>query len=122
MKDRNLFSYALVFAFTFSTLSLGQATLGVIAGSVSDSSGAVVVGATVSVERAEGGEPKVVTTGPAGDYRVESLTPGTYLVKVTATNFAVAQLANVTVAASVTTPVNVRLAPGRTSETVEVDA
>jgi hypothetical protein len=122
MKVRNLFSYALVFAFAGSTISLGQATLGVIAGSVTDSSGAVVVGATVSVERAEGGEPKLVTTGPTGDYRVESLTPGTYQVKVTAINFAVAQLSNITVSASVTTPVNVKLAPGRTSETIEVDA
>src|SRR5262249_49161860 len=50
------------------------------------------------------------------------LTPGTYRVKVTATNFAVAQLSNITVAASVTTPLNVKLALGKTSETVEVDA
>jgi len=122
MRVQKFLACAFMFALIGSTISLGQATLGVIAGSVTDSSDAVVVGATVSVQRVEGGEAKVVTTGPTGEYRVESLTPGTYRVKVTATNFAVAQLSNVTVGASVTTPVNVKLSPGKTSETVEVDA
>lgn len=105
-----------------SLVSVGQTTLGVIAGSVTDTSGAVVVGANVSVQRTEGGEPKIATTGPAGDYRVESLTPGTYRVRVTATNFSAAVLSNITVDASVTTPVNVKLSIGQTTETVEVDA
>src|SRR5215469_6417889 len=105
-----------------SLVSLGQTTLGVIAGSVTDTSGAVVVGATVTVQRIEGGEPKIATTGPAGDYRVESLTPGTYRVRVTATNFSAAVLSSITVDASVTTPVNVKLSIGQTTETVEVDA
>ena len=122
MRAQKFLACAFAFAFIGSTISLGQATLGVIAGSVTDSSGAVVVGASVSVQRAEGGEPKVVTTGPTGDYRVEALTPGTYRVKVTSSNFAVAQLSNITVSASVTTPVNVKLSPGKASETVEVDA
>ena len=39
-----------------ATLSLSQATLGVIAGTVTDASGAVVAGADVSVQRTEGGE------------------------------------------------------------------
>ena len=61
------------------SLSLqGQTTLGVIAGTVTDSSGAVVVGANVTLERIEGGEPRVATTGPTGDYRFESLTPGKF--------------------------------------------
>jgi hypothetical protein len=100
----------------------GQTTFGVIAGSVSDSSGAVVVGATVSAQRIDGGEPKIATTGPSGDYRVESLTPGTYRVKVTSANFSATELTNITVDASVTTPVNVRLSVGKATETVEVDA
>lgn len=113
---------AFVVVVLVSVSSVGQTTLGVIAGSVTDTSGAVVVGATVTVQRTEGGEPKVATTGAAGDYRVESLTPGTYRVRVTATNFAAAVLQNIAVDASVTTPVNVKLTIGQTTETVEVDA
>ncbi len=105
-----------------SLVSIGQTTLGVIAGSVTDSSGAVVVGATVSVQRTDGGEPRVATTGPNGEYRVESLTPGTYQVKVAAANFSVTELNNISVEASVTTPVNVKLSIGKASETIEVDA
>jgi len=105
-----------------SLVSIGQTTLGVIAGSVTDSSGAVVVGATVSVQRTDGGEPRVATTGPNGEYRVESLTPGTYQVKVAAANFSVTELNNISVEASVTTPVSVKLLVGKASETIEVDA
>ena len=105
-----------------TALSFAQTTLGVIAGSVTDSSGAVVTGAMVSVQRAEGGETKVAKTGPTGDYRVESLTPGTYTVKVTAERFSATELSNVAVNASVTTPVNVRLSVGAATESVTVDA
>ena len=102
--------------------SFAQTTLGVIAGTVTDSSGAVVPDATVTVQRAEGGDLKVVKTSPSGDYRVESLTPGTYIVKVTAERFSTKELSNISVSASVTTPVNVKLAVGTTTETVTVDA
>jgi Carboxypeptidase regulatory-like domain/TonB-dependent Receptor Plug Domain len=105
-----------------SALTLAQATFGTIAGTVTDPSGAVVVGATVSAQRAEGGEPKVATTGSTGDYRIESLTPGTYRVKVTAANFSATELSNIAVNPSVTTPVTVKLSVGKATETVEVDA
>ena len=111
----------LLTAMTLSVPLQGQTTLGVIAGSVTDSSGAVVVNANVSAQRIEGGEPKAATTGPTGDFRLESLTPGTYRVKVTATNFSTTELSNIVVNPSVTTPVNVKLSIGKATETVEVD-
>src|SRR4029077_6242145 len=111
----------LVAALMLSLPLQGQTTVGVIAGSVTDTSGAVVVDANVSAQRIEGGEPKVTTTGPTGDYRIESLTPGTYRVKVTAANFPATELSNVIVNASVTTPVNVKLSVGKATEIVVVD-
>jgi hypothetical protein len=122
MKIQRFLAGAFAVILLGSLLATGQTTQGVITGSVTDSSGAVVAGATVSVQRTEGGEPKVATTGPTGDYRIESLTPGTYNLKVTATNFSIAQLSNITVNPSVTTPVNVKLLVGKASETIEVDA
>jgi len=112
----------IVIAILSSLLAIGQATFGVISGNVTDSTGAALVGATVSVQRIEGGEIRVATSGPTGDYRVESLTPGTYRVKVTAEHFSATEMSNVQVNASVTTPVNVRLSVGSTTETVTVDA
>lgn len=109
----------LLFATTFT---FSQTTLGVVAGSVTDASGAVIVGATVSAQRADGGEIKVGKSGPAGDYRIESLTPGTYTIKVTADRFSTTELSNIAVSASVTTPLNVRMSVGATTELVTVDA
>jgi Carboxypeptidase regulatory-like domain/TonB-dependent Receptor Plug Domain len=122
MRSVTLIVGAFVFAMVCSLVSIGQTTLGVVAGTVTDSTGAVVVGATVSAERIEGGEPKVAITGPTGEYRVESLMPGTYRVKVAAANFPTTEVSNVTVNPSVTTPVNVKMSVGKASETVEVDA
>jgi hypothetical protein len=113
---------AIFFASLATIPSFGQTTFGVIAGLVMDNSGALVVGATVEVQRIEGGAPKTTTSGPTGEYRVESLTPGTYRVKVRAASFATTELANVLVDASVTTPVNVKLSVGKAAEAVEVDA
>jgi Carboxypeptidase regulatory-like domain/TonB-dependent Receptor Plug Domain len=105
-----------------ATFAFGQATLGIVAGTVTDHSGAVVVGATISAQRTEGGDQRTATSGPNGEYRLEALTPGTYRVTVTAPNFSATELANVVVSSSVTTPANVRLEVGKTTETVTVEA
>ena len=122
MKNIGFLIATLVLALFSTVICHGQATLGVIAGSVTDNSEAVVVGATVTVQRIEGGEPKETKSGPSGDYRVESLTPGTYSVKVDAKGFSIVEMSNVVVSASTTTPVNVHLNVGVTTETVQVDA
>ncbi len=122
MRNLRFILGCIILALLGSLIAFAQTTLGIIAGTVTDSSGAVVVGATVTVQRSEGGEPRTATTGPTGDYRVESLTPGTYSVKVTAERFSSTEFSNVVVNASVTTPVSVRLSVGATTEMVTVDA
>src|SRR6476661_3868083 len=58
-----------------------------INGSVIDSSGAVVTGATVTITNdATGVSSKTVTT-TAGTYSVTDLIPGTYTVRIEATGF-----------------------------------
>jgi len=112
---------SILFFFVTGAILLGQTTLGIIAGTVTDNSGAALPGATVTVQRTDGGESKVVKTGATGEYRVESLTPGVYSVKVSAENFASSEVSNITVSASVTTPVNVKLPVGTATETITVD-
>ena len=68
MKSFRFLIASAAFAFLATVTCLGQATLGVIAGSVTDNSDAVVLGATVTVQRTEGGEPKVVKTGDSLHY------------------------------------------------------
>ena len=105
-----------------SSLSFAQSSRGTLTGTVTDTTGAVVVGATVTVERVEGGDKRTVTTGDNGDYRVEALTPGSYNIKVSAPNFSGSELNNVMVSASVITPGNVRLEVGKASDVITVEA
>src|SRR6185369_1339300 len=57
---------------------MAQTTRGTIAGVVTDAQGAVVTGAKISATPVSGGEPRSTTSGPNGEYRIESLNPGNY--------------------------------------------
>ncbi|MBM3814670.1 MAG: TonB-dependent receptor [Acidimicrobiia bacterium] len=59
---------------------LGQKT-GSIHGIVTDPSGAVAGGAAVTVYSRDGGARRITTASPAGEYLLEALSPGEYLVE-----------------------------------------
>ena len=77
-----------------ATPVLGQTT-GQIAGIVRDRTGAVLVGAEVTVVRHKTGDRRVSTTDQAGGYRVPLLTPDTYQVAIVARGFQTVQFADV---------------------------
>src|ERR1700687_4439679 len=58
-----------------------------ISGIVTDSSGAIVTGATVTVTNTETGQAVTVTTGNDGSYTANLLHIGTYSVEATASGF-----------------------------------
>lgn len=62
------------------------ATKGAITGTVSDQTGAVVAGATVTAKSTTSGEAKATTTGANGTYALK-LPPGSYTITVTAPGF-----------------------------------
>ncbi len=99
-----------------------QTTRGTIAGIVTDTSGAVVVNATVSATSNAGGEPHSVPTGSKGEYRIEALNPGQYTLDVAAQGFEKKTVQHVDVRTSQITSANVVLPVGSTSETVSVEA
>jgi len=109
-------------ALLLATLCSAQTTKGTIAGVVTDDSGAVVQGATVTVIPKGGGENRAVNTGSAGEYRVEALNPGSYQLSITAPHFANQVVDNVAVNVSQTTSQNVVLKVGGTAETLTVEA
>jgi hypothetical protein len=61
---------------------------GDVAGTVSDQTGAVVPGATLTIKSLANGETKTATTGKTGDYRFALLRPGTWSLSATAKGFA----------------------------------
>ncbi len=103
------------------TLS-AQTTKGTIAGVVTDAQGLVVTGASVTAAAIEGGDVRSATTGPNGEYRIETLNPGKYTVTVVAKGFAETRIRDVVVNASLITANNVELKITGGIETVTVEA
>ncbi len=104
-----------------SVLTAGaqSTTSGDIQGTVSDPTGAVIPGATVTVKNVGNGETKVVTTGTTGTFRASLLSPGSYLVSITAPGFGITS-STVTVAAGNVANDNIALTLGSGGTTVEV--
>src|SRR5262245_60903911 len=78
--------FALIFL-SAATYAAAQSDRGTIAGTVLDSSGGVVVNATVTAVHTETGGANTTTTGPTGGFRLYDLRVGTYKVTVTAQGF-----------------------------------
>ncbi len=98
----------------------GQVSTGQLSGTVTDPSGAVVSGATVTVIQKGTGTTRTVTTGDAGTYTVPLLPPGTYRVEVTAPNFRKTVLDDVPVRITENTTVDLTLHVGDVSGEVVV--
>lgn len=95
---------------------------GAIGGTVTDPTGAVIAGATISVESESGDSVASATTKDDGTYVVPDLSPGFYKVRVEAKAFMSFFLTDVHVASSALTTVDVTLRVGTVLESVEVSA
>ncbi len=72
----------------FSIWAFGQREAGQISGTITDTSGAVVSGAKVTVKSVNTGATRSATTNATGNYNVSGLKPDTYEVAVEAPGFA----------------------------------
>jgi len=111
-----------VLTFTFvCSIAFGQSTRGTLTGVVTDSQGAVISTATVTLTSPASGDVKTVKTGPNGEYRIEALNPGGYNLSVEAPGFAKSEIQNVVIKTSQTTSSNVQLGVASAKETVVVE-
>ena len=99
-----------------------QVTTGIIAGTVTDQTGAVAANVPVSVTNTATGATRTMNTSTAGDYRFEALPAGTYQLAVKAPNFKESVTNGVEVHAATTTTADVKLQVGSTTEHVDVEA
>ncbi|MBC7926002.1 MAG: TonB-dependent receptor [Bryobacteraceae bacterium] len=104
-----------------STVS-AQSTTAKIVGTVTDSTGAVLVDAKVTITEERTSLTRNTTTNAAGIYTVPYIPSGTYTVAVGTTGFKTFSRAHVDVAVSSTVRVDATLTPGDTTETVMVTA
>ena len=93
---------------------------GSISGTVTDSSGAVVAGATVTATNTATSDSRSTTTNENGKYLIGNLTAGTYNLKVDASGFKSWLTQNVPVTADGFVKYDVALEVGTVSETVNV--
>ena len=116
-----LLAVSAVVALCCSAVS-AQQTLGGITGEVSDSSGGVIPGATVTVVDEQTALTRTVKTNASGEYSLVNLPIGNYTLTYTAEGFDVQKTQHITVQADRTATVNATLKIGQTSTTVEVEA
>jgi len=120
---RRLHMIALLLCLIVSCVPLAaQTTTGSIVGTVSDPSGAVISGATVTITNIDTGIAIKTTTDSAGDYVVTPLQIGRYSVTVEAAGFKKSVRPDITVNVQDRVRADAALEVGAVTDTVEVAA
>src|SRR6202166_555992 len=97
-----------------------QANYGRILGIVTDQTGGVISGATVTVIDTQRGVARNLTTDDAGEYNAPTLIPGTYTVRVEANGFKKTERQNVVLEVGKEVRVDLTVQPGEQTQTVTV--
>lgn len=93
-----------------------------ISGTVQDSTGAVILGASVTLTNTANQQSRTTTSSDNGEYTFTELSPGQYTIIATAANFKMTTLSNIAVAAETPRTANLTLTAGGASDTVTVNA
>src|SRR5215472_13235691 len=113
---------AALFILAVATPGFSQSDRGTIAGTVLDSSGGAVTGATVTATDSATSAVYTATTGPTGGYRLFDLRVSVYKVSVAAPGFKTEEKTGVVVQVNSTSSVDFTLQPGDVKETLTVVA
>jgi len=115
-----LASLLLLFAFTLAISA--QTFRGGIAGTVQDSSGAVVANATISLVGTDTGYTRGTISTGSGDYTFQDLPLGPYSVAVTSAGFSATKIDNIIVRPGQIYSLTIKLGLATSAESVEVNA
>jgi hypothetical protein len=121
MKSLRFLSVVLAVLFLLSPGARAQGSEGRIEGTIRDSSGAVVVGAKVTVTNTGKQVSRELVTNGTGEYVAPGLEPGLYTVAAEAAGFKTAISSNVRVEVTNDIRIDLQLQPGTVSETVVVN-
>lgn len=114
--------FVLLFASLFSTPLASQTTTGDILGTVSDSAGAVISGASITIENLATHETRQAVSSSTGDYVINRLNAGHYSVTAAAPGFSAFKIADINLTAGDRARADVAMKVGETSSTIEVEA
>jgi len=121
---RSVFSaIVLVLGLFFLTSNVGaQSDRGTIAGTIVDSSGGVVEGATITATGVETGAVYKTVSGPTGAYRIPNMQVGAYNISVAAAGFKTSEHKGFLVQINTTSSLDVTMQTGTVTETLTVMA
>src|SRR5262245_31392044 len=123
MKNGTVFRVALALALLgLAVGASAQTATGQITGTVKDTTGAVVPGATVTVHSDLTGLTRPATSNAGGDYSFPLLPVGTYSVSAELSGFRPAKQTAIKLNAGDVVRIDFALAPGGLTEAVEVEA
>jgi hypothetical protein len=117
-----LFCVCFLVVMTMGRSGIAQSPTGALEGVVTDTTGATIPNATVTVTNTATNANKVLTTDKGGRFQVPLLPPGTYSVLVAAPGFRQDRQDNINVEVLENHPVNFSLAAGGLNQTVDVSA
>lgn len=118
---RNSFMVVLIFLLTTpATLLWGQGAIGSIVGNVTDTSGAVIPGAVVTVTNTQTNVSRSTKSSAQGSYTVPYLTPGLYQVTVESKGFTKFTAKDIRLAVDQSVRVDAQLKLGAVTQTLTV--
>ena len=118
MSSRLLSGVALILLCT--VVVFPQTSRGVVTGTITDTSGAVISGATVTLQNSTTKQERTTTTNGEGVYRFEAVDLGVHSVKISASGFGGHTKTNIDVMANQTADISATLEAAGTNVTVDV--
>jgi hypothetical protein len=125
MRGQAIFRVMVLLALVWgvsASVAAQTASTGAVAGTISDNTGAVLPGVTVTVTNQSTGEARTANTGTDGSYAVPLLTPGNYHVEAVLSGFKAITRTGVQVNVTERLTIDFRLEVGGIEESVTVQA
>ena len=122
MRHRLVAVFAILALVSAGGSALAQRVTGTLVGTITDTSGAVLPGVTVSLQGSAIVGTLTSLTNEKGFYRIPALPPGTYTITFTLSGFATLKRENIRSGVGQLTEENVALKLSQMSETVTVES
>lgn len=121
MRFRTLLGLTAIIWLSFPN-AMAQTANGVISGSVTDSSGAAVAGAKITLTDQETNQSRGLVSNSAGIYEFRALPRGLYIVQAEAPGFKTEEIKGLQLTVAQTLQLDIRLEVGQVTESVTVEA
>ena len=112
--------FVLLMLLTLPAAAGAQVLYGSLVGNVSDDTGAAVPGATVTIRNKATGATRDVTTDATGNYRLDTVQPGTYDMTVQLSGFRTFTRPDIPVSLNTVARADAKLQVGQLTESVTV--